>query len=360
MGGYLIVGIILLIFVVIFQIAKASEYVSILKGEKKAQEQNNRINAFLMVAFLVLGLAGAWWCNELLYDKTLLNKPSASDHGKNIDFMLDLTLLITGIVFVLTQVLLFWFAYRYQASDKRQAYYYPHNNRLEILWTVVPAIALTVLVGYGLYYWFQITGEPPKEAQIVEVTGHQFGWEFRYPGKDKQLGRIDYRMVNAAQNNGLGQDWKDVNNHDDLHATELHVVKGVPVKLVIRAQDVLHDVGLPHFRLKMDAVPGIPTTMWFTPMYTTAEMREITGDPKFQYEIACDQMCGAGHYSMKGNLIVETQQEYDAWIAQQKPTYQTVMESKNQAAPQATTPAKDSTATTAKNDAVKTVAQRTK
>ncbi len=104
----------------VFQISRASEYVSVLKGEKKAFEQNNRINAFLMLVFLVLGLGAAWWCNNLLYDKTLLGMPSASEHGENIDTMMWITLALTGVVFVITQVLLFWFAYRYQSSEKEK------------------------------------------------------------------------------------------------------------------------------------------------------------------------------------------------------------------------------------------------
>ncbi|MGN6491351.1 MAG: cytochrome c oxidase subunit II, partial [Agriterribacter sp.] len=158
-------------------------------------------------------------------------------------------------------------------------------------------------------------------AMEVEITGHQFGWEYRYPGKDSVLGRQNYKLVNAAKSNPLGQDWSDAANRDDLHPSELHLVKGRPVKLIIRSQDVIHDVGLAHFRLKMDAVPGIPTTMWFTPQYTTAEMRKITNNENFVYEISCDQMCGSGHYSMKGTIIVETQEEFDKWIASQKPQY---------------------------------------
>lgn len=318
---YFVIIIVVLIFIVVFQIAKASEYVSVLKGEKKAFEQNNRINAFLMLVFLVLGLGAAWWCNSLLYKKTLLGFPSASEHGENIDTMMWITLALTGIVFVITQILLFWFAYRYQASEKRKVHYFPHNNKLELIWTVVPAIALTVLVSFGLYYWYRITGEAPKGAMEVEITGHQFGWEYRYPGKDSVLGRQNYKLVNAAKSNPLGQDWSDAANRDDLHPSELHLVKGRPVKLIIRSQDVIHDVGLAHFRLKMDAVPGIPTTMWFTPQYTTAEMKKITNNENFVYEISCDQMCGSGHYSMKGTIIVETQEEFDKWIASQKPQY---------------------------------------
>lgn len=321
MSGYFILVILVLAFILTFQIAKASEYVSVLNGEEKSFKQSNRINAFLMIVFLVLGLAGAWWCNELFYNKTLLAQPAASDHGEKIDFMLIITIAVTGLVFLLTQILLFWFAYKYQFSERRTVYYFPHNNKLELIWTVVPAIFLTLLVGLGLFYWFKITGDAPKDAQIVEITGKQFNWMMRYPGKDDILGRKNYRLTDASNGNALGVDWEDGASHDDIEATEMHLVVGKPVQLVINAQDVIHDVGLVHFRLKMDAVPGIPTTMWFTPLYTTAQMKEITGNKEFVYEISCDQICGSAHYSMRGVIIVETQEEYDAWLASKKPQY---------------------------------------
>ena len=306
-------------FLITFQIAKASEYVSVLKGEKKAFEQSNRVNAFLMVVFLVLGLIGVWWCNELFYKKTLLVQPSASDHGEKIDMMLWITLAITGLVFFLTQILLFWFAYKYQYKETKKAFYFPHNNKLEVLWTTVPAIFLCVLVGFGLYYWFQITGEAPDNAMKVEVTGKQFGWIFRYEGKDKTFGKKYFRDIDEANGNMLGLKWDDPASKDDIVVTQtMYAVKGQPLKLIIGSRDVIHDVGLPHFRLKMDAVPGTPTTMWFTPKYTTEEMKKITGNPEFEYEIACDQMCGNGHYSMKGIIKVVTQSEFILWRAGQK------------------------------------------
>jgi cytochrome c oxidase subunit 2 len=339
MSGYFILIILVLAFVLVFQISKASEYVSVLKGEEKSFKQTNRINAFLFILFMVLGLAGAWWCNELLYDRTLLAQPAASDHGEKIDFMMWLTIIVTGIVFLLTQVLLFWFAFKYQYSEKRTSYFFPHNNKLELLWTVVPAIFLTVLVGFGLFYWFKITGDAPKDSQIVEITGKQFNWMMRYPGKDNVLGRKNYRLTDASSGNALGVDWEDGASHDDIEASEMHLVVGKPVQLVINAQDVIHDVGLVHFRLKMDAVPGIPTTLWFTPKYTTTQMKEITGNKDFVYEISCDQICGSGHYSMRGVIIVETQEEHDAWMAGKKPQYVTVKEGAAPAAADSTSAA---------------------
>jgi cytochrome c oxidase subunit 2 len=340
MTEILLIAIVLMIFVVIFQIAKASEYVSVLKGEEKARKQNNKINAFMLISFLVLGLAGVWWCNDLYYGKTLFPQGAASDHGEKIDLMLYITIAVTGVVFLITQVLLFWFSFKYQENDDRKAYYFPHNTKLELIWTTVPAIFLTVLVVFGLKYWFKMTGEAPKDSVVVEVTGHQFAWEFRYPGSDKILGKKNYKLTKGA--NSLGVDFNDPASLDDIHVSAtMHLPVGKPVKLVINAQDVLHDVGLPHFRLKMDAVPGIPTTMWFTPLYTTEQMKAKTGNSNFTYEISCDQMCGKGHFSMRGMIIVETEEEYNKWLATQQPEYFTVFPEKK---PKSTTePIVDST-----------------
>jgi len=322
MTDFFLIAIAVLIFLVIFQISKASEYVSILKGEEKARKQNNKINGFLMIAFLILGLIGVWWCNELYYPKTLFVQGAASSEGQNIDTMLWITIGVTGSVFVATQILLFWFAFRYQESDKRKSFYFTHSNKLELIWTGIPAIVLTVLVVFGLKYWFKFTSDAPKGAQVVEITGHQFGWEMRYPGRDGVLGRKNYKLTDAAKGNPLGVDWADAASHDDIHVpTTMHIVVNKPVKLVINSQDVIHDVGLPHFRMKMDAVPGTPTTLWFTPIYTTAQMKERTGNPDFTYEIVCDQLCGKGHFTMRGIIIVESQEDFDAWMATQKPEY---------------------------------------
>ncbi|HLX90750.1 MAG TPA: cytochrome c oxidase subunit II [Puia sp.] len=327
MSTFFIILILLLGFLITFQIAKASEYVGVLKGEKKAFQQQNRINGFLMIVFLVGGLIGVYWCNELFRGKIL--PPSASEHGEKIDTMLYITLVITGIVFFITQILLFWFSFKYQYSEKRKPYYFPHNNNLEILWTTVPAIALCILVGFGLYYWFKITGDAPKDAMQIEVTGKQFGWIFRYPGKDGIFGKKYYQNISDKDNNSLGLIWDDPASHDDIVVNnEVYLVKGKPVKFIINSRDVIHDVGLPHFRMKMDAVPGTPTTMWLTPKYTTEEMKTMTKNPEFEYELACDQLCGRGHYTMRAVVKVVTPEEFILWRAKQKTNYAMVFPDK--------------------------------
>ncbi len=347
MSTYFVIAVIVLVFVVIFQIAKASEYVSVLKGEENSRKQNNKINGFLMIVFLVLGLIGVYFCHHLLSGKIL--GESASKEGEKVDEMLHLTLAITGIVFLITQILLFTFAYRYQEKENQKAFFFPHNNTIEVVWTVVPAIVLSVLVVIGLRNWFIFTGDAPKNALVVEVTGRQFGWIFRYPGRDKEFGKRYFRNIDPSSNS-LGLVWadnKEFNQKADPAAFDdivqeqtMYVIKNRPVKLIIGSRDVIHDVGLPHFRMKMDAVPGIPTTLWFTPKYTTAEMKEKTGNPNFIYEIACDQICGNGHYSMKGVIEVVTKEEFDAWMAKQKPYYYSAFPDRDPSAKPMATPSK--------------------
>lgn len=367
MNALLIVILVVLVLVVIIQISKASEYVSILRGKEKSQAQANKVNSGLMILFLVLGLIGVYICNELLKGK-LLPEP-ASVQGVAIHKEIVTTLIITGIVFVATQIMLFYFAWRYRSRPGHEAKFFPQhspgNDRLEITWTALTLIVLLILIVIGLKQWFKITGPAPKDAMVVEVTGKQFNWIFRYPGQDEEMGKKDYKLIDPAKSNPLGQDWTDKANEDDIVSNGImHLVVNKPVKLLINSQDVIHDVGLPYFRLKMDAVPGVPTTLWFTPTITTEQMKKKTGDPDFVYELACDQLCGNGHYSMRATIIVETQEEFDQWVTSQKSQYQLAMSSETPASDSTKAngmqPVTDSTSTHAMNaaDSTKTVAAR--
>jgi cytochrome c oxidase subunit 2 len=216
--------------------------------------------------------------------------------------------------------MLFYFCWAYFHRKGRRAVYYPENNKLEMWWTIIPAIVLTGLVIIGIYRWFQITGPEPKDSMVVEITGQQFLWNYRFPGADGQLGNQEFEYIDGV--NKVGIDFNDGAAKDDFMATEMHVVVGKPVLLRIRSKDVIHDVGIPYFRVKMDAVPGLITRFWFIPTVTTEEMRKKLNNPDFNYEIACDQLCGKGHYGMKGMVVVETQQQFDVWAAKQQSFYE--------------------------------------
>jgi cytochrome c oxidase subunit 2 len=335
MSGLIVTALVILVFIVIYQIAKASELATILRGEEKVKLQTNRLMAWLMVAFFVLGMIGIYKCHVDLIDKML--PESASMEGVHYDSMLIVTLVLTGFVFIVTQLLLFYFVYRYQATETRKAFFYSHNNKLEVLWTTVPALALVVLVVIGLKNWFAITDKAPENSLVVQVMGKQFNWLIRYPGADGILGKTDFRLMNDA-NNVMGLDWNDPAAKDDIIVEngEMHIINLRPVQLVINSRDVIHDVGLPHFRMKMDAVPGITTTMWFTPKISTERMKEITHNPNFVYEISCDQMCGKGHYSMRGTVVVQSENEFKEWLGKQPAYYANVQKAATPAAPEAT------------------------
>jgi cytochrome c oxidase subunit II len=314
---FFVIAVIILFFVIIFQIAKASEYVSVLKGEEKAHEQANRINGFLFLVFLIVGLIGVWWCEKTLGPKIL--PVAASKEGRVIDNMMWWTLGITGVVFVFTQVLLFWFAFKYQYKKGRKAFYFPHSTKLELLWTVVPAVVMTGLVAYGLVNWVKMTSPAPKNAFKVGVVGMQFNWFYHYPGPDNQLGKRNVRLIQDGLND-IGLDFTDKAAQDDVVLGDtMYLIKDSIVDMTIQSRDVIHDVGLSHFRMKMDAVPDMPTKLKFTPNVTTSEMKKITGNPDFIYEISCDQMCGKGHYKMRGLIYVGNKREFVDWI-NSKPT----------------------------------------
>jgi cytochrome c oxidase subunit 2 len=232
--------------------------------------------------------------------------------------MFNLTTVLTLIVFVITQIALFGFLFMYRGSDKRKAYFYPHNNTIEKVWTIIPAIVLTILVIFGFFTWEKITNSTEVKGDLnIDVTGHQYTWELRYPGKDGKLGHVDYKLVSGS--NKLGIDYKDRNSFDDLQADTLVIPVHRSIRLNIHAQDVIHSVYMPHFRVQLNAVPGLPTFFKFVPTITTAEMRIKTENPKFEYLLYCNKICGEGHYNMQKVVRVVTEAEYQEWIARQKP-----------------------------------------
>ncbi|MFM2223870.1 MAG: hypothetical protein RJA07_72 [Bacteroidota bacterium] len=320
MTTFLILGIVVFLISIVFQVAKTSEMVSVLKGFAQSRKDTTKILALMMLFFLPAFFLGIIW--SVMHFKSHFLPESASIHGVWIDNLFNISLTITGIVFVLTHVALFVFVYIYREKEGSKALYYPENHKLEMWWTIIPAIFMTVLVVSGLFYWYKITSPAPKDAMVIEVTGKQFNWIARYPGLDGKLGYKNFTLIN--DNNIIGMDTTDPASYDDVIPTDLHFVVGKPVKIIINSRDVMHNFDLPHFRVKLDAVPGIPTTFWFTPKYTTEEMRKVVGNPKFNFELACAQICGQSHYAMKMAVVVQTQAEFDAWIKDQKPYYETM------------------------------------
>jgi cytochrome c oxidase subunit 2 len=279
----------------------------------------NKLNAVLFMLFLIVGLYGVYW-EYTVHGKMILPE-AASEHGVRIDQMFNITLIITTIVFIATHILLFAFSYFYRHQGNRKAYYYPHNNTIERIWTIAPALVLTVLVLMGFLTWrsiFYKVEDPNNKPLSIEVTGSQFSWAIRYAGPDGVVGRKNFKLINAT--NGLGMDLKDKANFDDQMADEIVLPVNKPVRFTLTSKDVLHSFYLPHFRVQLNTVPGMATYMEFTPTITTAEMQAKTNDPAFKYILLCAKICGQGHYNMQKTVRVVSQEEYNAWIKEQ-PVY---------------------------------------
>ena len=302
---------VILIIAVIFTAYRVTTLVDVVKKDKSKSHvpSGNSFQGVLMIIFLVLGVAGFFYFSMTEYDN--YNLPIASEHAVITENLFWITMAITVFVFIVTQIFLFGFSWKYRYKETNTAHYYPHNNKLEMIWTIVPAIVLAWLIISGLKQWNVVTGPAPENAELIEVMGYQYAWAFRYPGKDGALGDSDFRKIDAI--NSMGIDLEDQNGHDDFMPTQLVLPKDKPVLLKIRGRDVIHSVYNPHFRMQMNAVPGMPTQFWFTPTVSTAEMREITGNPDFNYELVCNKICGKSHYGMKGIITVLDQDEYDSW-----------------------------------------------
>lgn len=324
MSGIIITALVILAFIVVYQIASTNDITTDLRNPgvegPAGNEKTNKLMAWLMGAVFILGMLGIWYCDY--YMRPMMLPVSASEQGVRIDWESNLTLGILALAFFITQFLLFYFVFRFWGKTSRTAHYYPHNNRMEIMWTTIPAMVLALLIIMGLKDWFHITGPAPKNSEVVEIVGKQFNWIIHYPGPDGILGKRDFRKIDDAHNI-IGLDFDDPASHDDIiiENGEMHLMVDKPVNIVINSRDVIHDVGLPHFRLKMDAVPGIPTRLWMTPSVTSKDMIKKTGNPNFVYEIVCDQLCGKGHYSMRGTIVVETPKEFKAWLQSKTPYY---------------------------------------
>lgn len=305
----------ILVLVVLGLLFRIQVLNAIYSGSTKRQiGGSNKVNALLMPLFLVLGGGAFAWSILAYHEETLI--PVASIHGVKLDSMFWLSMGIIMVAFVVTQILLFVYAYKYQHQEGKRAYFFPHNNKIEIIWTVIPAVVMAVLIFNGWKQWADITGPAPTESVVLEVMGKQFNWMVRYPGADGQLGNVNYRLIDAT--NEWGFDFNDKRSLDDLTPSDIHVPKGRPVLVKIRARDVIHGMYMPHFRAQMYAVPGMPTQFWFTPTKTTEEMRTEVGNANFNYELACSQICGRGHFAMKMNVVVDDEIDYAAWLAKQK------------------------------------------
>ena len=342
MTALLTIIVLILVAIAVWQMTKMFELSQIKANNSQiASDTDNKYNGYLMFAFLVFLYGLTIFC-FVEYTKVLL-PTAASEHGEEWDLLMLVSMVIIFIVQALTQFLLHYFAFLYRGEKGKKALFYADNDRLEFIWTIIPVIVLAGLILWGLYAWTNIMDFNDEDDPLtVELYAQQFNWTARYAGNDNVLGESNVRMIDIDNANILGMDTSDPNGKDDIIVKELHLPVGRKVNFKIRSQDVLHSAFMPHFRAQMNCVPGMVTQFSFTPSITTAEMRqdpdviqkvkdinklraeraakgEDNSDPwEFDYVLLCNKICGKSHYNMQMKIIVETEEEYNKWIAEQQ------------------------------------------
>ena len=346
----LILAVLVLVAIAIWQLAKIFELSQM--GADRANDQiandsDNKYNGYLLFAFLVF-IYGITIFSFAKYGKMLL-PVSASEHGVDYDRLMWISFAIIFFVQTITQFLLHYFGYKYRGEKGKKALFYADNDRLEFIWTIIPVITLASLILYGLYSWVNIMDfNDEGDPLVVELYAQQFNWTARYGGDDNVLGDASVRLIDINSANVLGLDQGDPNASDDVIVKELHLPVGRKVNFFMRSQDVLHSAYMPHFRAQMNCVPGMVTQFSFTPTVTTEEMRlnpdvidkvkrtnglraqraaagEPDSDPwEFDYVLLCNKICGKSHYNMQMKIIVESEEDFNKWLKEQKTFSETV------------------------------------
>ena len=349
MTSFLVFTVLVLIGIAVWQLTKIYDLTqvgNVSDDSEIANDKDNNVNGYLMFAFV--GFIYVFTIYSLYaWGEFVLGTP-ASEHGKDVDSLMAISMALIFFVQTVTQFLLHYFAFKYRGKEGQKALYFADNNKLEAIWTIIPVIVLAGLIMYGLYTWNNIMfvdEEDKQDAIVIELYAKQFGWEARYAGDDKTLGKANVRLIEGI--NTLGVDLADPAAQDDKVVTELHLPVGKKIIFKMRSQDVLHSAYMPHFRAQMNCVPGMITQFSFTPSVTTADMRNDEAivakvdkinkirtknsaklvaeggtalDPyTFDYLLLCNKICGASHYNMQMKIVVDTPEEYKAWLAE-KPT----------------------------------------
>ena len=374
MTELLIIVAIVVAVIAIAQVVKIFELANKIKGIKESDitDKDNDTQGKLLLTFGILFMA-SFFVMTAKWNHLLL-PISASEHGVEIDLLMNISMGVIIIVFLITQPILFFLSYKYRGRKDRTATFISHNDKAEIIWTIVPAVVLTVLIVYGLQTWSKIMDRSDlDDAVVVELYGKQFDWTARYAGADNNLGAANVRFIGGLNTVGVisesayakqmaGLDNNTAKAHvqmseelnankrvkiearlakmeskkstltalvsitpkdileaaeDDVVVKELHLPVNKTVHLKFRSQDVIHSAYLPHFRVQMNCVPGMNTDFVFKPTITTEEMRVETGNEAFEYVLLCNKICGAAHYNMQLKVIVESEEDYNKWMAEQ-------------------------------------------
>jgi cytochrome c oxidase subunit 2 len=306
--------VIILSIIAIVRVVRILELVGTLSGEREeVTDRDNKFNGWMMLVFLFVGLGGMVYFT--LDAKKYLLPIAASRHGVVTDHLLNINFLIIIVVFFITQILLFGFAYKYKHKKGEMAFFYPINHTLEFVWTIIPTIVLGGLIFTGLKVWNNITAPAPKNAMQIELYGKQFDWTARYAGGDNVLGKSNFKLI--TDENALGVDSNDHASSDDKITKELHIPVNTVIRFVCHSRDVIHSAYLPHLRAQINAVPGMTTEMVVDPTITTDSMRLITKDPKFDYVLLCNKVCGIAHYNMRMKVVIESAENFKRWYKDQ-------------------------------------------
>ena len=320
----------------IFDLSQVGEYKN---SSQVADDTDNNIQGYLMFGFLAFIYIFTIY-GLIVWGPLVLHTP-ASAHGPLIDSLMNVTWVLIFIVQAITQVLLHYFAFKYRGKKENKALYFADNNKLEAIWSVIPAIVLAGLILYGLYAWTNIMFiEDEEDTVTIELYAQQFNWTARYAGNDNVLGKANVRYIEGI--NTVGVDVEDPYAVDDVVIKELHIPKGKKIHFKMRSQDVLHSAYMPYFRAQMNCVPGMVTEFAFEPTYTTEEYRELPymiakvaninairakksidlvakGEPaldpyEFDFLLLCNKICGASHYNMQMKIVVDTPEDYAKWL----------------------------------------------
>ncbi len=376
--------ILLVLVLAIIAIAQLTKVYDLSRSLRNTREEevsvaDNRLNANAWIVWMIAFFAGTIY----LYVKYGDYLPeSASEHGVAVDKLMSVNIWMITIVFFIVNYFLFTFANKYRFNPARRAKFFAHDNRLEMIWTLVPGVTMAFIIVYGLITWNNMTGAASADALQIELYSKQFDWTARYPGENKVFGAADFNLIGTT--NGLGlvteegvaaklaeidhnleqtekaiangkaegtmpdsymesledqlyklkrhkqrildlkenelngiSQWKS-GADDKLVKGEFHIPVGQEIEFVFRSQDVIHSAYMPHFRAQMNCVPGVPTRFKMKPTITTAEMRQKLGNDKFDYILLCNKVCGAAHFNMKMTVVVDTPEDFAAWLAEQK------------------------------------------
>jgi len=351
MTSLLVIIVLVLLAIALWQLTKIFDLTQVGDADNSqiASDDDNNTQGYLMFGFLafiyIFSIYGL-----IKWGPLVLHTP-ASEHGATVDNLMNITWVLIFVVQAITQVLVHYFTFKYRGKKGKKALYLADNNKLEVIWSGIPAIVLAGLILYGLYAWTNIMFVDDTEDTIeIEVYAQQFKWTARYAGPDNVLGKANVRLIEGV--NTLGVDLSDPNAQDDIVVSELHIPKGKKIHFKFRSQDVLHSAYFPHFRAQMNCVPGMVTEFAFEPIYTTAEYRDLPFmvekvarinalrakksielvakgetalDPyTFDYLLLCNKICGASHYNMQMKVVVDSPADYKIWLSDKSTLVQEV------------------------------------